>query len=106
MSLWRHPNSSRRIRSRRAPVDVAPFRRRRLRFRAAVRLKHPNPSRLLSFGCGLTDYNSASVSVILVSGAFAGTVLATLTSNGLNRPQQASFDGERILVTNNDGNSV
>jgi hypothetical protein len=36
----------------------------------------------------------------------AGTVLATLTGNGMNGPQQAAFDGERILVTNNDGNSV
>jgi hypothetical protein len=33
-------------------------------------------------------------------------VLATLTGNGLNLPSQAAFDGERILVTNEFGNSI
>jgi len=33
-------------------------------------------------------------------------VLATLTGNGLNGPTAAAFDGQRILVTNNAGNSV
>jgi DNA-binding beta-propeller fold protein YncE len=33
-------------------------------------------------------------------------VLATLTGNGMNRPTTPAFDGERILVTNNLGNSV
>jgi DNA-binding beta-propeller fold protein YncE len=33
-------------------------------------------------------------------------VLATLTGNGLNGPRSATFDGQRILVTNFDGNSV
>jgi hypothetical protein len=33
-------------------------------------------------------------------------VLATLTGNGLNTPVQATFDGQRILVTNLFGNSV
>jgi hypothetical protein len=33
-------------------------------------------------------------------------VLATLTGNGLNAPVTAAFDGERILVTNNGGNTV
>jgi hypothetical protein len=33
-------------------------------------------------------------------------VLATLTGNGLDNPITAAFDGERILVTNQSGNSV
>jgi hypothetical protein len=49
---------------------------------------------------------SNSVSVIRASGGLTGTVLATLSGNGLNGPLQATFDGERILVTNYDGDSV
>jgi hypothetical protein len=44
--------------------------------------------------------NTNSVIVVRATGAFAGTVLATLTGNGLSEPHQAAFDGERILVTN------
>jgi hypothetical protein len=43
------------------------------------------------------------VSVVRASN---GVVLATLTGNGLNAPNEAAFDGERILVTNNNGASV
>jgi len=50
--------------------------------------------------------NSNSITVVRAIGGLAGTVLATLTGNGLNDPDQAAFDGERILVTNNSGNSV
>lgn len=50
--------------------------------------------------------NSASVSVVRAIGSLAGTVLATLTGNGLNSPTQAAFDGERILITNQSGGSV
>jgi hypothetical protein len=46
-----------------------------------------------------------TVSVVRALGALSGTVLATLTGNGLNGPRQAAFDGERILVTN-DADSV
>src|SRR6185295_13441527 len=42
---------------------------------------------------------------VTVVRAATGTVLATLTGNGLNGPYTAAFDGERILVTNN-GDSV
>ena len=35
-----------------------------------------------------------------------GAVLATLTGNGLDFPVDASFDGQRVLVTNNTGHSV
>jgi DNA-binding beta-propeller fold protein YncE len=52
------------------------------------------------------NVGSNSVSVVRASGGLAGTVLATLTGNGLNGPAQAAFDGERILVTNSAGNSV
>jgi len=45
--------------------------------------------------------NSNSISVVRAAGGLTGTVLATLTGNGLLRPIQAAFDGERILVTNN-----
>jgi len=46
----------------------------------------------------------SSVAVVRATGALAGTVLATLTGNGLDDPIQAAFDGERILITNGSGN--
>lgn len=49
--------------------------------------------------------NSASNSVSVVKAA-SGTVVATLTGNGLNGPRAAAFDGQRVLVTNPGGNSV
>src|ERR1041384_2880155 len=49
---------------------------------------------------------SNTVSVVRATGALSGSVLATLTGNGLNSPAQAAFDGERILITNLSGNSV
>src|SRR4029079_15456416 len=45
----------------------------------------------------------SSVSVVRSS---SGTVLQTLTGNGLDSPYQAAFDGQRILVTNFAGSSV
>ena len=36
----------------------------------------------------------------------SGAVVATLSGNGLNDPNQAAFDGQRILVTNLNGDSV
>jgi hypothetical protein len=45
-----------------------------------------------------------SVTVVRAS---TGQVLATLTGNGLNSPQAAAFDGERVLIVNGDpGDSV
>jgi hypothetical protein len=38
--------------------------------------------------------------------AATGSVIATLSGNGLNNPLQAAFDGQRILVTNFGGSSV
>jgi hypothetical protein len=46
---------------------------------------------------------SGSVSVVRAS---SGTVVATLTGNGLNGPRAAAFDGQRVLITNPGGNSV
>lgn len=44
-----------------------------------------------------------SVTVVRAVGGLAGTVLATLSGNGLDGPDVAAFDGERILVTNFEG---
>jgi DNA-binding beta-propeller fold protein YncE len=49
---------------------------------------------------------SNTVSVVRATGGLAGTVLATLSGNGLNSPNAAAFDGERVLVANFDGESV
>lgn len=54
---------------------------------------------------------SGDVSVVRATGGLAGTVLATLTGATLPGgaapvPNQAAFDGERILVTNQNGDSV
>jgi hypothetical protein len=43
---------------------------------------------------------------VTVVRAASGTVLQTLTGNGLVSPLSAGFDGERILVTNYTGGSV
>lgn len=55
--------------------------------------------------------NSNSVGVVRVKDAQGNSLasaflLATLTGNGLNNPVGVAFDGERMLVTNNTGNSV
>ena len=47
--------------------------------------------------------NNNSVTVVRIND---GQVLATLTGNGLNGPNQVAFDGELILVTNLSGDSV
>jgi hypothetical protein len=47
--------------------------------------------------------SSNSVSVVRASN---GAVLQTLTGNGLNDPIAASFDGQRVLITNRNGNGV
>jgi hypothetical protein len=45
-------------------------------------------------------------STLTVVRAATGAVVATLSGNGLNFPTQAAFDGQRILVTNQFGDSV
>lgn len=47
---------------------------------------------------------SNTVTVVRAAGPLSGTVLATLTGNGLNSPTSVAFDGERILVANGGGN--
>jgi S-layer family protein len=56
-------------------------------------------------------FGGPSITVVRVCDSFGNPVaspfvLATLTGNGLNTPFQAAFDGERIAVTNNLGNSI
>lgn len=51
--------------------------------------------------------NHDAVTVVRAKGNLAGTVIATLSGNGLSTPYSVAFDGERILVTNyNPGQSV
>jgi hypothetical protein len=50
--------------------------------------------------------NPASISVVRAVGGLRGTVLATLTGNGLAGPSGMAFDGERVLVCNFNNNSV
>jgi hypothetical protein len=47
--------------------------------------------------------SDSSVSVVRASN---GAVLATLTGNGLTVPRSAAFDGQRVLLTNQSGDSV
>jgi hypothetical protein len=47
--------------------------------------------------------NSTELTVVRAS---TGAVLTTLSGNGLDGARSAAFDGERILVTNNNGSSV
>lgn len=49
------------------------------------------------------DQGSNAVTVVRAS---TGSVVATLTGNGLNAPLAAAFDGERILISNVSGDSV
>jgi DNA-binding beta-propeller fold protein YncE len=50
--------------------------------------------------------NSSTVTIVRATGVLSGTVLTTLSGNGLNGPITAAFDGERILVTNVVGDSI
>lgn len=51
-------------------------------------------------------FTANAVTVVRATGSLSGTVLATLTGNGLSQPRQAAFDGQRILVTNPNTDSV
>jgi hypothetical protein len=66
------------------------------------------PVTLLFDGINLWVGNntSNSVTVIRATGSLRGTVLATLTGNGLNGPNDIAFDGERVLIVNSTGASV
>ena len=56
-------------------------------------------------GTSIWAPNNVTNSVAVVR-ASNGSVLATLTGNGLLGPMSAAFDGQRVLVTNFGGNSV
>jgi uncharacterized protein DUF6923 len=51
-------------------------------------------------------HNTNNLMIMRAVGPLRATVLATLTGNGLQGPYGMAFDGERMLVCNNDGNSV
>ncbi len=50
-----------------------------------------------------SPYGTAFVTVVRAS---TGELIAQLTGNGLEAPRVAAFDGERIAITNYDGNSI
>jgi hypothetical protein len=53
------------------------------------------------------DIHANSITVVRAIGGLRGTILATLTGNGMFRPYGMAFDGERMLVGNLDNsNSV
>ena len=56
-------------------------------------------------GTSLWVPNSTN-NVVSVVRASTGVILTSLTGNGLNHPLAAAFDGQRVLVTNRDGDSV
>lgn len=64
-----------------------------------------NPQYLGFDGRNIWVPNPTSNTVSVVSPP-TGTVLQTLSGNGLNNPIATAFDGQRILVTNNGGHSV
>jgi hypothetical protein len=57
----------------------------------------PNPVFPAFDGTNIWVPTSLSVTVVR---AATGAVLNTLTGNGINGPQAAAFDGQRVLVTN------
>jgi hypothetical protein len=63
------------------------------------------PSNPVFDGTNIWVPNSGSNSVSVVR-ASSGTLLATLTGNGLDSPQVAAFDGQRVLVTSPNGSSL
>lgn len=68
---------------------------------------HPQHPAFDGINIWVPNFDDSSVTVVRATGGLAGTVIATLTGNGLaGAPYQAAFDGERILVTNSNGNSL
>jgi len=62
----------------------------------------PNPRYPAFDGTNIWVPNGQSASVTVVR-ASNGTVVATLTGNGLDYPREVAFDGERVLVTDEAG---
>lgn len=67
-----------------------------------------DPSNPIFDGANIWVPNSTSntVTVVRATGATSGTVLATLSGNGLSGPISTAFDGERILVVNGTTGTV
>jgi len=63
------------------------------------------PSFPMFDGTNIWVPNSLANTISVVRAA-TGQVLATLTGNGLNFPLDIAFDGQRVMVTNNSGNSL
>jgi YVTN family beta-propeller protein len=61
------------------------------------------PRNLLFDGTNIwvSNASSDSISIVRAVGALRGTVLTTLTGNGLGFPLGMAFDGERVFVCNN-----
>lgn len=51
----------------------------------------------------VTNSTAGSITVVRAVGNLRGTVLATITGNGLNHSNGMAFDGERVLVCNSAG---
>jgi hypothetical protein len=64
-----------------------------------------NPTFVAFDGIGIWVPNQSSNTVSVVR-ASNGSILATLTGNGLSVPTTAAFDGQRVLVTNQSAGSV
>jgi hypothetical protein len=54
----------------------------------------------------ISSFNAGEITIVRAVGALKGTVLQTITGNGLNGCAGMAFDGERVLVVNRTGNSV
>jgi len=50
--------------------------------------------------------NAGSITIVRAVGGLRGTVIQTITGNGLSGCSGVSFDGERVLVVNNSADSV
>ena len=62
-----------------------------------------NPAYPVFDGTNIWIPNQGAPYSVQVVRASSGAVLQILTGNGMNKPVQASFDGQRVLVTNNFG---
>ena len=54
----------------------------------------------------VSDFGGDSIKVVRAVGNLRGTVLATLTGNGMDGPTSLAFDGERVLVCNSQNNRL
>jgi hypothetical protein len=54
----------------------------------------------------VSDFGGDTVRVVRAGGGLRGTVLATLTGNGMDGPNGIAFDGERVLVCNTVNKSL